>query len=128
MVVQYSRLQRSLEWISHTRLFAYAPTHVAMARLSLLSLVTLCFSLHPVHEHTHTKVCPSYIYTYVTFWLFTFVVLMGLTLRLFTNIASRVGYLHNFSFPFPILWIVSSSSHWRDIFPTDLSWLEPIIS
>ena len=67
---------------SRTGLFASAATHTAMARRTLLPHVLIQLFSHIVHHHT-TKVCPSYIYTYVTFWLFTFVVLMGLTLRLF---------------------------------------------
>ena len=93
----------------------------------------------PLYVPLQTKVCPSYIYTYVTFWLFTFVVLMGLTLRLFTNIASRIGYVHNSGFglrriPHQLgsclrlsaFRTIGSSSYGRDIFPTD--WAHWIIT
>ena len=92
-------LQHSYEWISHAGLFASAVTHTAMARLTLLSL-TLSQSTHILlllFSHV-LKVCPSCIYTYTTFWLFTYLALMGRTFRLFTNIVSRVGYIHDSCF------------------------------
>ena len=52
-------------------------------------------SAHSVLYYYCLKVCPSCIYTYTTFWLFTYLAPMGRTFRLFTSIVSRVGYIHD---------------------------------
>ena len=89
--VQYKILQqplRALRVCCYTHI--YGGTHATLSRALTHSFY--CSTLFIIN--TRTKVCPSYIYTYVTFRLFTFVALIGLTLRLFTNIVLRVGYTH----------------------------------
>ena len=100
-----------------------------MARIELLSLsLSLSHSVHTHHKplsfyacsSTSSKVFPSYIYTYVTFWLFTLVVPMGLTLRLFYKhslpswIYTQNQIPHQLGSQFMTHWR-SASSHWRDI-------------
>ena len=71
-------------WRGSRYSLSHALSHSTTSILSLL-ITLLKFAL------------VAYILTHL-FWLFTYVALMGRTLRLFTNIVSRVGYLHNSGF------------------------------
>mgnify|MGYP006970524286 CR=1 FL=1 len=91
----------------HRALRAYCYSHsCGAAHASLyLSDVTrthayysLFYTHLPSALYYKLKVCPSCIYTYTTFWLFTYLALMGCTFRLFTSIVSRVGYVHDSGF------------------------------
>ena len=79
-------IQHSIECIRRTGLFASFVTHTAVARLTLLSFtLSLCFYYLCSYTLCYLKVCPSYIYTYANFWLFTYIALMGRTLKLLTS-------------------------------------------
>ena len=63
--------------LSHSLTITEATTILAiLQRSTQLSIITIC---------------PSCIYTYTTFWLFTYIAHRG-TFRLFTIIASRIGH------------------------------------